>query len=556
MIFLSPFYLILLSGLPIAVAYNYWRNRTQIERIRLLNANIGSQTLIQSMYRAKAINFYLRLFIICLLIFALARPSWGIEILPSPTDKSSIMFVLDVSRSMDAEDTLPTRLERAKADLRELLTGLNGVEVGLVEFAGLASIRFPLTTDLQSVHTIISSISTQSISPQGTNLESALELAIEGLTVSSTPYTSIVLMTDGETHDGDWESSLSVLNSKSISLYILGYGDPSGSRIPVQNADASLSYLYDSDGQPVISRLNEAALTHASALTNGAYWRVDAERNYLRSLINIFQAQGLGLTEQGVLTRPAEQYGIFLLLAILLFIIEIGYSDDLIRKQVKPLIKGLLPVLLISLVGCVPESVSRLSLGNELYENGDFARALREYENAQVSEPDNPVLYINGAHTYVRLGRFQSGLDALKVALRLAEGGLEAQIYYDMGNIYYQMGSFNDAIIAYKQSLLLNAGDEDARFNLELAMLRAVEVDSITSPSQASEDLGDNSQEDNVTQPNQIDIASADLVEANNTSEFSVEEAERLLDAIQQSQQTIPVMQGTGMPAPPNNKEW
>ena len=170
--------LVLLPALGLFLAWGETQRRKAAARIGPpdLVALLGDAPR-QSRRASKALLWLLT---VAALIIALARPVWGTEVDPVETVGVSVMLVLDVSRSMDVQDIAPSRLERARLDALDLLRRLEGNEFGLILFAGTAFVQFPLTTDARSAAGFVNGASSDSISQQGTNIEAALRLAVEG----------------------------------------------------------------------------------------------------------------------------------------------------------------------------------------------------------------------------------------------------------------------------------------------------------------------------------------------------------------------------------------
>ena len=183
-----------------------------------------------------------------------------------------VMFVLDVSKSMLAEDIKPSRLERAKQLLSLLIPKLENDRIGLVLFAGRAYMQMPLTTDHGAAKMYIQEASTSAVPTQGTVIAEALNMANTSFNSKEQKYKAIVLISDGEDHDPDAEKVAKELAKNGVMINTVGIGSPDGAPIidPVTK-----ELKKDADGQTVISKLNEAELSHLSDITNGIYIRLD-----------------------------------------------------------------------------------------------------------------------------------------------------------------------------------------------------------------------------------------------------------------------------------------
>lgn len=323
MAFLSPVILLLLLLLPVFAVFFNRRERDYQKRLQIIERNV---IYVSSNYR-RNVRLVLWGISFGLVVVALARPVWGTEIEIVEIDGLSVMLVLDVSTSMDSQDILPSRLERAKITLQELIQEFDGSEVGLVLFAGQAVVQFPLTTDTLSTVDFMDTISTKSITEQGTNIADALRLASLSLNSASTEQHIIILLTDGESHDGDLTSVLDSLVQNETIVYTVGYGETTGVPIPVRNADGSMIDKADNTGNQVLSSLDEKTLNVIADATGGIYQHVGSLSNEVSVLT---QAMGQYLNPaltRGVQARPIERFDIFIAFAVVLLGFEIALSS-------------------------------------------------------------------------------------------------------------------------------------------------------------------------------------------------------------------------------------
>ena len=206
------------------------------------------------------------------LILALMRPQWGISYEKLPQVGAQIMVCLDVSRSMLAEDVAPNRLDRAKAEINELLKLLDGDQVGLIAFAGKATVLCPLTTDFGFFRLILDEASPRTIGRGGTRLEEPIRKAVAGFGEAADLSRVVLLITDGDDLDSYPMEAAKEAREKGIRILTVGFGDESGSKIALTDPRTGLkSYINDTRGQPVVSRLNGELLREIALTTEGAY---------------------------------------------------------------------------------------------------------------------------------------------------------------------------------------------------------------------------------------------------------------------------------------------
>ncbi len=205
-------------------------------------------------------------------VFALMRPQWGVTYRSVPKVGAQVMVCLDVSKSMLAEDTAPNRLERAKVEVIDLMEYLDGDRVGLIAFAGKATILCPTTSDFGFLQMLLKHAGPQSVGRGGTNLEAPLRKAIEGFGDSNDASKVILLITDGEDHDSFPLEAAKEAVERGIKVIAIGFGDENGARIEITDPSTGLrSQVKDLDGKPVLTRLDGDMLRRIALETEGVY---------------------------------------------------------------------------------------------------------------------------------------------------------------------------------------------------------------------------------------------------------------------------------------------
>jgi len=325
MIFANAFNLFLLLFIPLMILFFIWREHARSETVK----RIGNPELIQMLMdrvspRRRLWKKALWLLALATLVIAIARPVWGVEIEPIEVEGVQVVLVLDVSRSMDVQDINPSRLERAKLDMRDLITSLEGNDISIVLFAGEAMMYLPMTYDANTVESFVTSVTSGSIGIQGTALEDALRLAMEAFDFRTGAQPVIVVASDGENHVGDALAAAVDAAAENIIIHVLGYGTVEGSVIPVYDGAGNvIDFKTDEAGELIESRLDEPILNAIADVTGGTYQRVTsvgAEIVQLAEDINTLQQGTLG---EAVTTRQVERFGLFVLLAVLALSLEI-----------------------------------------------------------------------------------------------------------------------------------------------------------------------------------------------------------------------------------------
>lgn len=322
--FVHPGVLYLLLLVPLAVGFLLWRERQRRARLH----RIGDAALVALLSRRvshtrrlmKTVFWVLAL---TALIVAVARPAWGVRVDRIETQGVSVFVLLDVSRSMNAEDVPPSRLTRAKIGLLDVAEGLEGNELGMVAFAGSAFVVFPLTTDVNAVQIFVNSITTDSMSRQGTAIGAAIRLALAAFDEAQARERVILLVTDGENQTDDLEGALQAAANAEVPIHVLAYGTEAGGSIPIRNSEGLVvGNLRDRDGEIVITRLNESLLRQVANRTGGTYHRIDTSDAPVQEVIAMINALEGGALGEDDTVRGVERFALFAGLALLFLSVE------------------------------------------------------------------------------------------------------------------------------------------------------------------------------------------------------------------------------------------
>ena len=206
----------------------------------------------------------------------------------APLDRKGIdlVFAVDVSTSMNAEDVKPSRLEKAKFEISQMIRQLKGDRISLIVFAGSSHMYLPLTTDYEAARLFLDQIDTNMIPTQGTALSSALQTGLSAFTEDESKYKVLVLVTDGEDHEGQAIDLASKASDRGMVIHTVGVGTESGSLIPVIGQNGIRDYKRDNTGRLVTSILNENILNEVANAGNGTYVRFDNKPANFRSIMN------------------------------------------------------------------------------------------------------------------------------------------------------------------------------------------------------------------------------------------------------------------------------
>ena len=336
-------YLQLLWLIPILGLFFAWSLRNRRRRLELLISPTMAPRLTGEFSRSKAaLRALLLLGCFTFFILALARPQWGMKLETVRRRGVDIMLALDTSYSMNAEDVAPSRLTKAKAEIRAFLSRLKGDRIGLVTFAGSAVVQCPLTLDYGAISLFLDVASTESVPDPGTSLAAAITTADSAFIAKERKYKVLVIVTDGEDLEGQIEAAVDKAREAGVIIYTLGIGTPEGRPIPVRDAKGDVvEYRKDPGGQVVISRLGEKALAQIATRTGGRYFRASTSESELDDLYGEISQMEKKELESRLYQNFEDRYQVPLSLAILLLAMEVWMTEK--RKPGKTLLDRLVP---------------------------------------------------------------------------------------------------------------------------------------------------------------------------------------------------------------------
>jgi Ca-activated chloride channel homolog len=326
--FANPEYLNVLWLIPVLIVLYILFNRNRKRLLEKFAEKELQKSIIYSFSGIKSkIKFGFIVSALTLLILAFANPQVGTKMQEVKQTGIDVYILLDVSRSMQAEDIKPNRLEKAKYQISNLIQKLRGDRIGLIIFSGEAYIQFPLTTDYSAANLFLSAVDFNSVPQPGTAIASAINMAVQSFD-SATTDKAIIIITDGEDHEGDIDKAVEDATDKDIKIYTIGLGSPDGVPIPVfDNRGNKVGFKQDSDGQTVLTKLDETILKKIAKDGNGKYYQGNNYEDYLDKIYN--DLSKLEQSEFGVkkVTDYEDRFYYFLIPAILLLLIEIFITD-------------------------------------------------------------------------------------------------------------------------------------------------------------------------------------------------------------------------------------
>ncbi|BBO76873.1 hypothetical protein DSCW_42900 [Desulfosarcina widdelii] len=411
---------------------------------------------------------------------ALAGPKYGFRWQEIRQHGVDIIIALDCSRSMTAADISPSRLERAKREVFDLLTMLQGDRVGLVAFAGTAFLQCPLTLDYDAFNLFLNALSPDYLPVGGTDITGALTTAADAFDPKSAADKAIILITDGEnTGEGDPVKAAESLKEKEIKLFCIGVGGSDGVPIP----EAEGGFKKDKSGQIVLSRLDETTLKKIAVVTGGTYVRsvagdMDLDAIYTDEIRRTMDAQTLTSSRKQV-WEDRFQWPLALALVCLL-------AEMLLPVVRKGLVSVLLAVLLV--LPAATSQASDTSQGIEAYQAGDYEKALKHFVDAQLQTPDKAESLYNVANGYYKTGNFDAAVDHYKKVLETEDKVLKQKAEYNLGNAEFRRGDAKAAIEHYKAALALDPDDKMSKENLEFVQKMLEQQQNSDDPQKDQKD--------------------------------------------------------------------
>ena len=482
-----------------------------------------------------------------LAIVALARPQYGSRTKLLSKRGVDVVIALDFSKSMLAQDIRPSRIERAKAEIARFISELAGDRIGVVAFAG-DTMEFPMTIDYAAAALFFRELTPADMPVGGTAIGRALTASKRLLERSNKNEADlpaaqrrekvVVLMTDGEDHEGDPNEAAAELAKMGAKVFVVALGSKSGEPIPTYAEDGTWTgYMRGDDGQPILSVLTpeaEKQLKAVAETTGGAYFApgrgsigIDQIRKELRSMKQVeLQARRVTVHE--------ERYALVLLLAFLLLVLEALLPEAWFKRSLPVGMKsaaGVLALLVLGASGPAHAQDERpapawlrskngdVERGNERLAAGDADGALKAYDEAARALPSEGGVHLNRGLALLKQGKVDAARDALRMATDSSAGSPEVRsdAFYDLGIAFYRQAeaaaaeqqdeaaqqAFREASDAFRKSLRQKPGNANAAYNYELTQRRIVELEKKRQEQQKDQQNQDQEQKDQQDQDQQ-----------------------------------------------------
>ncbi|MBK5213204.1 MAG: VWA domain-containing protein [Flavobacteriaceae bacterium] len=320
----QPIYFYILFAIPVIVvlflSVLVWKKTVQKRFVdkELLKKLSPNRSLFKSI---------LKIFVLCLAIaclgFALVNPKIGTKIENVKREGVDIVFALDVSKSMLAEDIAPNRLEKSKQLITQIINSLVGDRVGIIGYAGSAFPQVPITTDFSAAKLFLNGMNTDMVSSQGTAINQAMKLAETFYDDEGQTNRVLFIVSDGEDHGGNIAEIASEAAKKGIRIFTIGVGTVEGGPIPIKQNGVLQYYLRDKNNEQVITRLSEETLKEIAKTTNGAYLDGSNTKEVVDQVKSILNGMDKKEFESKQFTDFKDQFQWFLAGALFLLVLDV-----------------------------------------------------------------------------------------------------------------------------------------------------------------------------------------------------------------------------------------
>ena len=555
--FEEPTYLYLLAALPLIAILRWVLERKQLKRLKLF----GDPTLLRHLMpdvskMRPVVKFWMLLAAMALIIVMMARPQMGTRISHEKRTGIESIIAMDISNSMLAEDVTPSRLDRTKMMVENLVDNFTDDKIGLIVFAGDAFVQLPITSDYVSAKMFLSEIEPSLIATQGTDIATAINMAANSFTQQQGVGKAIIVITDGEDHEGGALEAAKAAKKKGMRVYVLGVGSDKGAPIPLGNGDYT--------GNTVMTKLNEEMCRQIAEAGGGAYIHVDNNTNAQRQLDNELAKLSKKEMQSTIYSDYDEQFQAFGIIAIILLILEICIleSKNPIARRLnifgrKQRTTTLIIALVVASASFAQNDRRYITQGNKLFRSGQFDKAEVAYRKAIEKNPRNPQAHYNLGNSLMAQKKDSAAVQSFQKSTELETSKIrKAMAFHNMGVVCQQHKMYGEAIEAYKNSLRLNPKDDATRYNLELCKRQQRNQKNQDKQDQNKQkDKNGNDQKDE----KQKNKDKQDQKKNNNENKMSKENAEQMLNAAMQQEKSTQQRMKKAMQKPRTNKldkEW
>src|SRR5438132_3787981 len=513
MSFGAPEWLWGLLLIPILMAFFIRAERLGLRRLQeFVSARLLPQLAGTVNRLRRVVRFALQLLGLSFGLLSLAQPRWGYTFEDVKRKGLDLLIAVDTSRSMLSNDIQPDRLERVKLAAQDLINELQGDRVGLIAFAGRAFLQAPLTIDYEAVMESINNLDAKTIPEGGTNISRAITLATQSFGKSAMGNRALIIFTDGEELSGDAVKTAKAAADAGVRIFTVGVGTPQGSLIPVTGDNGETSFVKDSAGQVVKSKLDDKRLREVTEATGGLYLHLE---NGPRSMQQV-QSEGLAKMQAAEMDvrlsrRPIERYEWPLSAALIALTLSILIPERRRMRQ-RAYLPGMqamqagvpAPAKAVGAAAALLMLLSSFAFatvpGIDAYQQGKFKDAYKEFQETLKSHPqsraEDELQFDSGTAAY-KLKDYNKALESFSQALLTSDTGLQTKGHYNLGNTLYQRGEmqksddkklsdWTNALDHYEQTLKLDPQNKEAKENYEYVKKKIDELKNKKEQQQLS----------------------------------------------------------------------
>ncbi len=497
--FENSIYLWLLSIIPVMVLLMMW---AELHRRKMLK-RLGDKELIKNLIpdasaKRRWIKFVFMQLALAVVIFMIARPQMGTKVSHEKRNGVEAIICLDISNSMLAEDVVPSRLQKSKMLVENMVDHFSNDKVGLIVFAGDAFVQLPITSDYVSAKMFLQNIEPSLIQTQGTDIAEAINLASNSFTQQKNIGKAIIVITDGEDHEGGAMEAAEAAKAKGYKVFILGVGSGTGAPIPQPDG----GYLQDNTGNTVMTALNEKMCRDVAAAGSGIYIHVDNTSAAQERLNDEMAKMQKGEMESVVYSEYDEQFQAFGIIALVILVLEVLISEAVnpwMRKVQIFKKKHAAAVFILFMAGMMTANAqsdrSHIRRGNKIMRSateGAPSKAEISYRKALAANPSNSQAMYNLGCALMAQQKDSAAMDMFEKASKVETSRQRrAMSFHNMGVIMQRQQQYAQAIECYKQALRLKPNDNETRYNLVLCK-RQEKNNRNNQNSQSNKDNKDN----------------------------------------------------------------
>jgi Ca-activated chloride channel homolog len=473
-----------LSLIPVLVALFMRAEARGAKRLReFVSARLLPQLAGTVNRPRRMVRFGLQLLGLALAIISLAQPRWGYTFEDVKRKGLDLLVAVDTSRSMLSNDVQPNRLERVKLAAHDLIDQIQGDRIGLIAFAGRAFLQAPLTIDYDAAIESVNDLDTKTIPEGGTNISAAITLATQSFGKSAVGNRALVIFTDGEELSGDAVKNAKAAADAGVRIFTIGVGTASGSLIPISGEDGETSFVKDSAGQVVKSKLDEKRLREVAQVAGGFYLHLENGPRTMQQ----FYTDGLAKMQAAEMDvrlsrRPIERYEWPLGAALVTLALSILIGE---RKRSRERVYARTPAKIATAAAALWLAFCQFGFGAapglDAYRDGKFSDAYSQFEQTLKTHPqsraEDKLQFDSGAAAY-KSEEYGKALESFSQALLSPDNGLQSKSHYNLGNTLYQRGEtqknddkklsdWTNALDHYQETLKLEPQNREAKENYD-----------------------------------------------------------------------------------------